>query len=388
MLKTSYFDKFECIGSKCSNSCCIGWTIDLDMNTFVKYLEQKDSKITNNLLKNSNPTFDKFAKIKLDKHGRCSFLCKDNLCNIQKKYSKSLLSQTCSSFPRRKVNFGSTEISSGMISCPEISRLLFSDNNSLKIVNQENKIQSPQNLNIIPDEYRDDNYAINGEKIFKLLLQTYNDKSISLEVCLSITNQIISEVEKANVDSEKVEKIFHYIKDFFMNYNFERIENTFFQVNFAKGFFESFLKSKMNGKLSHVIKKLYMSSFMNLSQENIVKLFSEKRDTVFKQFLYNNKNIYKKFFIHELFGKVSLLTNSNTNSKDAFYVILFTAIVSRIILIFESMFKKNLSLNDFIEVISLVSRYFGAKEKLGKAERILIKSNDDDDFTSLFCLLF
>ena len=127
---------------------------------------------------------------------------------------------------------------------------------------------------------------------------------------------------------------------------------------------------------------------MNLSQENIVKLFSEKRDTVFKQFLYNNKNIYKKFFIHELFGKVSLLTNSNTNSKDAFYVILFTAIVSRIILIFGSMFKKNLSLNDFIEVISLVSRYFGAKEKLGKAEQILIKSNDDDDFTSLFCLLF
>ncbi len=387
MYKASYYDDFECIGSKCPNSCCIGWTIDLDMETYVKYLKKKDSHLENNLIKNSNPTLDKFAKIKLDKNDRCSFLCKDNLCNVQKKYSKSLLSKTCSSFPRRKVNYGSTEISSGMISCPEISRLLFSDNDVFKIVDHENKIQSSENLNIIPNEYKDDNYAVDGEKIFKLLLKIYNDKSIPLEVCLSITNQIIFEVEKAHVNSDKVEEIFDYIKDFFKNYNFERMENASLQVNFAKGFFESFLKSKMNGKLSQVIKKLYMSSFMNLSHDNIVKLFSEKRDTVYKQFSNSNKNIFKKFFIHEFFGRISFLTNKNIKSKDIFYVIFFSAIVSRIILIFGSMFKKNLTLNDFIEIISLVLRYFGAKEKLGKAEQILVESNDDD-FTSLFYLFF
>ena len=37
MYKTSYYDDFKCIGSECPNSCCIGWEIDLDINTFQKY---------------------------------------------------------------------------------------------------------------------------------------------------------------------------------------------------------------------------------------------------------------------------------------------------------------------------------------------------------------
>ena len=43
MYKTSYYDDFKCIGSECPNSCCVGWEIDLDINTFQKYKQISES---------------------------------------------------------------------------------------------------------------------------------------------------------------------------------------------------------------------------------------------------------------------------------------------------------------------------------------------------------
>ena len=63
MVKTAYYDKFECIGSKCPNSCCIGWRIDLDIETFAKYMSHKDKNLGKGISKNENPTLDKFAVI-------------------------------------------------------------------------------------------------------------------------------------------------------------------------------------------------------------------------------------------------------------------------------------------------------------------------------------
>ena len=142
MYKTSYYDDFKCIGSECPNSCCVGWEIDLDINTFQKYRDLHDSSINKCISVNQKPTYDKFAKIKNVNDQRCSFLDKNNLCNIQKKYSEKLLSPTCSNFPRRKVDFGSKQLSSCLLSCPEISRIFFSDNEQFKIFNDKKKLMN------------------------------------------------------------------------------------------------------------------------------------------------------------------------------------------------------------------------------------------------------
>ena len=65
---------------------------------------------------------------------------------------KGGLSPTCSNFPRRKVDFGSKQLSSCLLSCPEISRIYFADNEQFKIVDNEKKLVGT-NLKIIPDEF-------------------------------------------------------------------------------------------------------------------------------------------------------------------------------------------------------------------------------------------
>ena len=213
MYKTSYYDDFKCIGSECPNSCCVGWEIDLDINTFQKYRDLQDNNIYKCISINQKPTYDKFAKIKKVNDQRCSFLDKDNLCNIQKKYSEKLLSPTCSNFPRRKVYFGSKQLSSCLLSCPEISRIYFEDNEQFKIIDNEKKLVDT-NLKIIPDEFRNNLYAVSGERIFNFFYKLYNSNDISLEKCLMITNQIINEFSNKKIKSywQKMKEVF--VKDF------------------------------------------------------------------------------------------------------------------------------------------------------------------------------
>ena len=37
LLAPSYYKKFKCIADKCTHSCCIGWEIDIDTDTYEKY---------------------------------------------------------------------------------------------------------------------------------------------------------------------------------------------------------------------------------------------------------------------------------------------------------------------------------------------------------------
>ena len=386
MYKTSYYDDFKCIGSECPNSCCVGWEIDLDINTFQKYRDLHDSNINKCISVNQKPTNDKFAKIKNVKDQRCSFLDKNNLCNIQKKYSEKLLSPTCSNFPRRKVDFGSKQLSSCLLSCPEISRIFFADNEEFKIIDDEKKLVDT-NLKIIPDEFRDNLYAVSGERVFNFLYKLYNSSDISLEKCLMITNQIINEFSNKKIEPHELSEVLKYIKSFFLNHKIEKKIETEMQLNFLKKFFRCFLNKRINNKLSELINKLYTDCFLNRDIKKIKLLYEKNKLHNFNQFLIKHPNIFKKFFIHEFFGKTQLLTNEDFDSNDGFYLIFFIALVSKLIIILNTLYKDKIVVEDFIEVISLVSRYYGGKDNLDKEEQELV-SKDNQTFVNLFYLFF
>ena len=386
MYKTSYYDDFKCIGSECPNSCCVCWVIDLDINTFQKYRDLHDSNINKCISVNQKPTCEKFAKIKNVKDQRCSFLDKNNLCNIQKKYSEKLLSPTCSNFPRRKVDFGSKQLLSCLLSCPEISRIFFADNEQFKIIDDEKKLVDT-NLKIIPDEFRNNLYAVSGERVFNFLYKLYNSSDISLEKCLMITNQIINEFSNKKIEPHKLNEVFKYIKSFFLNHKIEKKIDTEMQLNFLKKFFRCFLNKKINNKLSELVNKLYTDCFLNRDIKKIKLLYEKNKLHNFNQFLIKHPNIFKKFFIHEFFGKTQLLTNEDFDSNDGFYLIFFIALVSKLIIILNTLYKDKIVVEDFIEVISLVSRYYGVKDNLYKEEKELI-SKDNQTFVNLFYLFF
>ena len=148
-----------------------------------------------------------------------------------------------------------------------------------------------------------------------------------------------------------------------------------------------FSKKKINNKLSELIHKLYTDCFLNTDIKKIKLLYEKNKLHNFNQFLLKHPNIFKKFFIHEFFGKTQLLTNEDIDSKDGFYLIFFIALVTKLIIILNTLYKNKITVQDFIEVISLISRYYGGKDNLDKEEKELVYK-DNKTFMNLFLFIF
>ncbi|PYI51181.1 flagellin lysine-N-methylase [Paenibacillus flagellatus] len=129
MLVPSYMRQFRCIGSDCEDTCCAGWKVDLDRETYKKYNVIREPELKKVVDKSvtrvrSNPTNERFAKIKIDQNNNsCPFLSAERLCSLQLHYGESYLSNTCASFPRVTNFVNDVMERSATMSCPEAARL-------------------------------------------------------------------------------------------------------------------------------------------------------------------------------------------------------------------------------------------------------------------------
>lgn len=140
-----YFKEFKCIGGSCENSCCIGWDVDIDKNSFKEYMKVNHPKMKEMFKKNlynneycTDPEID-YGKVRIAENGRCPFLDDNNLCVIYSELGEGYLSNVCSHFPRIMNKTGAgTEISLD-IACPEAARLVLSRKEGIKFtVRNEN----------------------------------------------------------------------------------------------------------------------------------------------------------------------------------------------------------------------------------------------------------
>ncbi len=130
------FTNFKCIGSKCSHSCCELWHIAIDNKTLKKYKKAKG-------------VFSKRLKEGVDfntstlrlKNGRCTFLNKDNLCDIIINMGDKYLSEVCSIHPRfttKLKNYSETGVG---LSCEEGARLLLSFEGKIQPITPPNPVK-------------------------------------------------------------------------------------------------------------------------------------------------------------------------------------------------------------------------------------------------------
>lgn len=93
----NYYKDFKCIANRCKHSCCVGWEIEIDDNTFKKYSAVKGEfaqRLKTNIEPNDTPHF------KLDLNERCPFLNANGLCDIITNLGEDMLCQICSDHPR------------------------------------------------------------------------------------------------------------------------------------------------------------------------------------------------------------------------------------------------------------------------------------------------
>ncbi|MGN0106587.1 MAG: flagellin lysine-N-methylase, partial [Hominilimicola sp.] len=127
-----YYNDFSCIAGKCRHSCCVGWEIDVDDETF-EYYKSVSGGLGERL--NSGISIDSGTPhFVLSEDERCPFLNKNNLCDIILNIGKDKLCQICADHPRYRNFFSDcTEIGLGLC-CEAAGRLILARKQKTRLI--------------------------------------------------------------------------------------------------------------------------------------------------------------------------------------------------------------------------------------------------------------
>ena len=128
-LAPQYMKNFQCIGTACEDSCCVGWRVDIDHETWSKYRKTRHEelapllakKITRN--RSATKSEANYAKVKLEQGGACPFLSAEMLCRIQLGFGEGNLSNVCATYPRVTNLINGVLERSATMSCPIAAKI-------------------------------------------------------------------------------------------------------------------------------------------------------------------------------------------------------------------------------------------------------------------------
>lgn len=158
-IRPDFYNSFKCIAEKCSDSCCIGWEVIIDRDTKT-YYENMDNDFGKKIRANITTDDSDCPCFKLDKYERCTFLNKDNLCDIIINCGENSICYICKEHPRFYNDFPLvTEYGLGLC-CEEVCRLLIENDESLKFETVED--------DLAPEEFFDCDSEIEKERYNKI----------------------------------------------------------------------------------------------------------------------------------------------------------------------------------------------------------------------------
>lgn len=193
-----YFDEFKCIADKCEDTCCAGWGIVIDDNSYKKYLNVKGTfgeELRNKIV---NEEGENVFVLNGD---RCSFLDDTNLCAIYNELGAEGLCYTCRQYPRYLEEFGTLREIGLSLSCPEAARIILNKNKSVKFLVSDNDEEVNSYNDINPNIY------INLMKCRKIVFDILQNREIKLKhrcaLALSFTNEIQEKIDSNDITSIK-----------------------------------------------------------------------------------------------------------------------------------------------------------------------------------------
>ncbi len=136
IIKPDFYDEFKCIADKCTDSCCIGWEIDVDEAAFEKY-QKLQSPLGVEIRSCITKSEDGSYCFELSESERCPFLDDTNLCRlITASGDCKLLCDICREHPRFYEWFpGVTECGLGLC-CEEVCRILLENDKPFSLIEE------------------------------------------------------------------------------------------------------------------------------------------------------------------------------------------------------------------------------------------------------------
>lgn len=234
ILKTTNYDKFKCTADKCKFTCCEGWDVSVDADTYSKWEKDKCSEILKNVkVKKSGDSVS--YSIAKENHETCPFLDMKGLCEIVKKYGEEYISSICHTFPRVENKFEDRREFSLSCACPEVVEIISGLSGKINIFSDNRKVTKNNLLELkvrdtLVNIVQQDNFLLEEKLLvcFQMLLNILEDEELSeegleeelekyedskyLQEVIGMCKEIDSEI------NESVEEINYLLLDITKNY--------------------------------------------------------------------------------------------------------------------------------------------------------------------------
>ena len=138
-----YYKDFRCIAGACTDTCCAGWDVDVDKNSY-KYYKTVKGAFGKRLKSVMVPSQDGECTFTLKEGGRCPFLNDDNLCDLYIELGEDKLCETCAEFPRFINDYGNIREIGIAPSCKTAGELMFSYKDELTFDTAEDNRLTPE----------------------------------------------------------------------------------------------------------------------------------------------------------------------------------------------------------------------------------------------------
>lgn len=183
------YDSFKCIADKCKFTCCSGWDINIDSNTYEKWNKEKNK--CKDILNKLKFIDNDYIIINKKTNDTCPFLDNRGLCNIVKSNGDEYLSLTCQRFPRIENTFEGIKELTLSCSCPEVVDIIGKIEEEIILVNCNNDdTDIPIEIKIrdtIIKIIKEKNLNIESKLIvsYRMLLNILNNEELTEEVVLN-----------------------------------------------------------------------------------------------------------------------------------------------------------------------------------------------------------
>lgn len=137
-----YYDRFACIADRCEDTCCAGWEIDIDDDSYAYYKQvpgEFGDRLRARIKEYASEEEDAYESHGFILQGdkRCPFLQESGLCEMYQVLGEDALCDVCTYTPRNILEYGGQRELAVSASCPEAGRLIFGDREPVRFVERE-----------------------------------------------------------------------------------------------------------------------------------------------------------------------------------------------------------------------------------------------------------
>ena len=358
IIQYSGYNDFKCIAEKCKHTCCIGWQIDIDDETYDKYKNSTYFKNNMNLkfIKNK----DKSVSMNLDKNKKCGFLQENFLCEIHSNLGEDFLCDTCRIYPRG-INIVGDKVEKHIYSsCSAMIEMFLLNDRKLTFEFEQGSYNEKEISRVI--EFETDIEKSVFTEIRGFTIEVIQSDFISLEEKFTLLGLAYS-----NFDEFMKEKNFDAIRNALDIYSemvedetsIPKIESTEMFNEIKKVVLAEISKFNLNGKLKDLLPH-------PRHKFKLAKVLDSEIDLADDKFKQKYDSYQSKYDIHIQNYLVNIVYSTGMpvvgeSILDSYILLVIKYVVFKTYM--TSVKNEEITKDDFLDVVALSSRSFDHNKK-------------------------